>query len=295
MRSTASTTRACRPRGTPSSTSVTGSSPPDAPDSGLIGLLEPSASTRFVTRRCRLLGSMAIEYRSNNPETEYRVWNDDVVAATDECLAETEAASDDEIQKLFDQLGAMGCTPTRYGDEDLQKALLFGVENAKDYATCMQTHGFGDGETHEGDEASPTLMGRLRGEIELPAREDCGPSTIRDTRQRPGLERVQSPLSRPGSTRMRSAAPAWWPRTSPKSGRSSRTSTPSPQSRSARLSRDGLPSVRTPPSSAGHPTNRSRGRQPRVWGSGAVVIRRAARCAACSCAVWSSSARAART
>jgi hypothetical protein len=146
--------------------------PLDAPDSGLIGLLEPFGQHVLRDQALSAARSMAIEYRSNNPETEYEVWNGDVVAATDECLAETEAAGDDEIEELVRPAGLDGLYAGWYGDEDLQKALLFGLENAEDYATCMQTHGFGDGEVHEADDASPTLMGRLRGEIELPARED---------------------------------------------------------------------------------------------------------------------------
>jgi hypothetical protein len=145
----------------------------DAPDSGLIGLLEPFGQHTLRDQALSTARSLAIEYRSNNPETEYKVWNDDVEAATDECLAETqaEAASDDEIEELLQPAGLDGLYADWYGDKDLQKALLFGVDNAKDYATCMQTHGFGDGEIHETDDASPTLMRRLRGEIELPAQE----------------------------------------------------------------------------------------------------------------------------
>ena len=115
---------------------------------------------------------MAIEYRSNNPETEYKVWNDDVVAATDQCLAETQTASDDEIEKLVRPAGREGLYAAWYGEDKVQTALLFGLENAKDYAPCMQSQGFGDGELRKDDQASPTLMGRLRSEVKLPPRGD---------------------------------------------------------------------------------------------------------------------------
>ncbi|MGL5825079.1 MAG: hypothetical protein ACRCYU_09730 [Nocardioides sp.] len=156
--------------------------PPVAPDSGLTGLLEPFDQHTLRAQVLSAARSMAIEYRSNHPETAYQVWNDKVVTATDQCLAETESASDEEIDKLMQPAVREGLYAAWYGDKNLQETLLFGVENAKDYASCMQTRGFGDGTIRDSDEASPTLMARLRSEVELPPRADW--RTVEDPAER---------------------------------------------------------------------------------------------------------------